>query len=481
MSALVICASCIDHKPYVCASADQCTRDGVTGVCEPEGFCSFADSGCDTGWRFVDDAGDGLGGTCVPARCGAVGNSCCGTGEGEASCIEGAYCDGSNTCATCVTDVAMGREHGCALRYDGTVWCFGADDVGQLGYGMTSDMPSAMPHQVLVLSTGAPITDVIALGAGRDHTCAVRADGSVWCWGDDGQGQLGDGGTMDQLAAVPATLASDSSPLTGVAEVDGGDCTTCARRGDGSVLCWGCNSAGQLGDGTIVTPRPRAAPVLVEAGGAELTGATALAVGGWGHSCALAGNRALCWGWGIGVGNNTETNSLRAVDIVDAVSVAAGRGHTCIAKGDGSAWCWGSEDFSRLGNGTGDGWDGMNQLTPTQVLASIEGAPITGIASVAAGAVGCALTTDGTALCWGDDRYGQAGTVDPGKTPLPVQSRAGGALTGVDEIFAHFTRTCARMQDGRILCWGKNHKGQLGDGTYVNRGAPVALTAVSCP
>ena len=228
-------------------------------------------------------------------------------------------------------------------------------------------------------------------------------------------------------------------------------------------------------------PRLRAAPVLTALGGAPLGSIASISVGGWGQACArTTADRGLCWGDGGSVGHGIMDDALVPVDVIDAVSIAAGMGHVCAAKADGSAWCWGSEDHSRIGNGTGDGWDGGSQLTPTPVLDAIGGAPITGIRSVAAGAVSCAVTTGGAALCWGDDKYGQAATLDNVKTPEPVQARAGGHLTGVDRIWAHYTRTCAQLVDGRVTCWGKNNLGQLGDGTFVNRGAPTTL-AVSCP
>jgi alpha-tubulin suppressor-like RCC1 family protein len=389
-----------------------------------------------------------------------------------------------------VTDVAHGLTHSCFLRYDSTIWCSGINESGQLGNGGTATLPTSTAVQVRD-STNAAITDAIALGNGGLHSCAIRADRTVWCWGhnnvcDNGGSQLGNGETGSSDVAVQVVRAGDDQPLTDIVEVYGSFCHTCARDMAGGVWCWGDNFAGQLGDGTTVA-QEAAVPVLVAMGGAPFSGATSLTVGD-SHNCVRTANdEVFCWGRNQQgqLGNGDTTGAQRAVptkiDQLTAISVSAGRFHTCAVESDNTISCWGSNKHGRLGNGEGArDSDTLNEFSPIRVLAEIGGSAFTGAAQVEGGAMSCALGTDGTAYCWGMNAYGQTGNAGQ-FVPAPVLGTDGAPLGGVTRIIGRYHRACAFLVTGELVCWGRNDGGQLGDGTLVNHGLATPGAGPTCP
>jgi alpha-tubulin suppressor-like RCC1 family protein len=463
-------------KPYVCSSDEQCVDHGVQGMCAPQGFCGFPDSTCTSGYRFESEAGGGLAGTCVviPAQCGGVGQACC---PSEQPCGGNAFCQ-SGTCAACVTDVAFGQHFSCALKYDHSVWCSGENGSGQLGLGMIT---TPLTARVQVIDASGPIMDATSLGAGRSHACALRAGGSVWCWGENSQGQLGNGVPLTppptaSLVAVQV-VKSDMTPLTGISVVRAGEGHSCALDGNGGMWCWGGNFAGQLGDGST-TGRSTAAQVM--SGGAPMTGVVQVSVGG-NHNCARTeDNMARCWGQnGQGqLGDGTTMNQSAPTPIYPSKSIAAGMWHSCGVQMDGTIKCSGESWKARLGHGETN--DDGNQPQPVTVLKSLGGDSLSGAIAVAAGGVSCALMADHTAVCWGDSQYGQDGNGAGGGNPLPVITEDGKVLTDIDSLVAGHPHVCAKRTNGELLCWGRNQNGDLGDGTTINRGFPSPLK-VACP
>jgi len=441
---------------YVCTSNTECVSNGVAGVCEAEGFCAFPDPSCESGQRFEPNAGGGLAGECTVA-CGGVGQACC---DNENACTPGASCT-AGTCAACVTDIGLGRRFSCALHANGAVWCTGDNAQGQLGVGAAGE-PTSTPRQVTD-STSALIADATAIGAGREHACAVRTNGEVWCWGAN----------FGNLAVQ--IQKTDATPLTGIVEVQAGYFFSCGRDGDGNVWCWGDNGSGQLGDGTV-TPRAQAAQVP------NLTGIASLTVGAL-HVCATDGANAVsCWGEnGNGqIGDNTTTDAVNPIHVMDSLKVSAGMWHTCGAQGDGTILCWGWSGHGRLGYGKGAQYEGGNELVPVMVIDQSQMAPFGGATAVSAGGQTCAITSDTHVWCWGDDAYGQTGTGVGSVVPVEVTLDDRAPLSGVDRLITHFAHACAHRSDGTFVCWGRNTEGALGDGTLLNRGLATPLTA-SCP
>jgi alpha-tubulin suppressor-like RCC1 family protein len=497
--ATVAALGCAKTNPYACTDSTQCILGGEPGVCEPHGFCSFADSECAGGWRFEPNAGNGLGGTCTdmapPADaridspilpdaamlCGGVGQMCCT--EGAPACGDNGFCQ-AGTCAACLTDLAIGHRFSCFLKYDRTVWCAGQNFAGQLGAGDTGGPDLAMPVQVRD-ATGM-ITDATAAAAGIDFACAVRAGGSVWCWGGGDSGELGDGATLPAASDIAVrVIVSGGAPLANIVEIGAGYSHVCARDATGEVWCWGDND-GALGDGTT-TSRNVAAKVLGSAGGAPFTGATKLVVGG-DHACALKGSDAWCWGENYDgqLGNGTLTNVLVPANAGSSTAVGLGNEHSCWVRADSSVQCSGDNGHGVLGNGEGGDQSNDEEQSVVSVLAAVGGAPFTGVRQVfGGGANTCALMQDGRVACWGDNKYGQMGGGTASNTPRYVmRATATGAvqLTGAEQLLGKWTRYCTRNARGEYWCWGKGTSGEFGDNKYTARGfAQPLASGVTCP
>jgi alpha-tubulin suppressor-like RCC1 family protein len=263
---------------------------------------------------------------------------------------EGELGDGTTTIRTTPVDVSglsSGVEaisadghHTCALMATGGVKCWGENDYGQLGDGTTKNRTT--PVDVSGLSSG-----VAAVSAFGDHTCALMDTGGVKCWGDNGDGQLGDGTTHRRLTPVDVSGLSSS-----VLAVTAGGVHTCALMVSGGVKCWGWNGVGQLGDGTR---RTRTTPVDVSG----LSSGVGAISAGSDHTCSLmVSGGAKCWGWNsVGeVGDGTTTTRTTPVDVSGLSSgvaaISAGAYHTCALMDTGGAKCWGDNAYGDLGDGT---------------------------------------------------------------------------------------------------------------------------------
>jgi alpha-tubulin suppressor-like RCC1 family protein len=307
--------------------------------------------------------------------------------------------DQESTSATDWAQVGAGQNHSCAVKTDGTLWCWGADWNGQLGNGADGDQTS--PDQE---STSA--TDWAQVSAGQSHTCAVKTDGTLWCWGTDLFGVLGNGADGSQIDPD-----QESTSATDWAQVSASGSHTCAVKTDGTLWCWGGDGSGQLGngaDGDQTSPDQ------------ESTSATdwAQVSAGSSHTCAVkTGGTLWCWGadWDGQLGNGADGSQTdpdqESTAATDWAQVSAGGSHTCAAKTAGTLWCWGRDSDGQLGNGA---------TTGTQVSPSQESTTATDWAQVSTGdATTCAVKTGGTLWCWGRDFSGQLGAGLPqGDSPI---------------------------------------------------------------
>ena len=251
----------------------------------------------------------------------------------------------------------------------------------------------ATPLVVAVMVVGAGASaeaggqTATGIGAGGDHTCVVSSDTTVWCWGSDNNGQLGDGttGGADYVSLVPLQVQTGSGALSGVKAVSLGYSFSCALKTSGTVWCWGTDDLGELGDGTMGdTHHERLLPVQVKKGSGHLTGVTA---------------------------------------------ISAGQDHVCALVGDKTAWCWGYDGYGALGDGT-TGDSGGRRLSPVHVRNGSDTAALADIKAISSGGRHtCALKTDGTLRCWGEDRYGALGDGTTGDgshlRKLPVEVKKG--------------------------------------------------------
>jgi alpha-tubulin suppressor-like RCC1 family protein len=267
--------------------------------------------------------------------------------------------------------LTMGRLHECALLAQGTIECWGSNFSGALGTGDTSDTDALAPNNPPTTVLG--ISDAIGISAADSTTCATLASGTVQCWGANWLGQLGDGTRMDRPAPVVV------SGLSNVASVCTGWGFGCAARADGGVQCWGGNWLGQLGDGTL-TDSPN--PVVVTG----ITTAQAITCGE-SHACALLDDGSIqCWGandYALGdaeltrdcVGGKGEFEAtqptrcsgtpVQAPDVGAPTAIAGGNNSTCALLSDGSVQCWGENGLGQLGDGTT-----TDSYSPVRVMAA---------------------------------------------------------------------------------------------------------------
>jgi alpha-tubulin suppressor-like RCC1 family protein len=437
-------AACAGAPTYKCQTNAQCIDSaGATGICEADSYCSFADNSCSaTSRRYAEGAGDGKAGTCVaPAASGCIGA------------------------------VAGGEDHFCAVRNDGTVWCWGANDVGQLGDGSTTDRV-----QPVKVATPAGKT-FLEVAASENHTCALAVDKTVWCWGGNDVGQLGvvdtngdpvgDSSVPVQVKIVTGTPPSLTFTPLLAKNMSAGGKHVCAVDTAGGVLCWGENADGQCGqlppsEGGVddaLTPTP--VPGLAE-------GAVAVAVGDE-HSVSLKDDGSVyAFGGNANgqLGNGTTNDSYMPIQskITSVTSLAVGDEHTCAIKSDGSIWCWGYG--SAIGLSTE-----ADQPMPQRAL--------TGKSLWAGGSAfqTCAVQADNF-MCWGQNDEGQVGIgkLDPATILTPTSA----LLATVAHVGAATSATCAVTSEGQLWCWGANDRGQLAQGAVGESSAIPLRVNFAC-
>lgn len=286
-----------------------------------------------------------------------------------------------------VAQVSPGAGHTCAVMNSGSVYCWGSNTLGQLGDG--SNSTSTSPVQVY------GIGDAIAVTTGWYHSCAVHASGTVDCWGAD---------YVSNYGAWPYDMG-----LTDIVKIVAAGPSTCALDISGAVWCWGGNYAGQLGNGTY-TDSPY--PVLV-----GLSGAANAISGGWGSYCATSANgTAQCWGMnsagelGAGYTSSSEPNPVAVTVVSDIVEMSVSLGYACaLLDNDGHAYCWGSNYGGQLGDGTT-----TSSLTAVQQGVAGGAYPLTHLGH-SSGDVSCGIHSHGgTAFCWGNNSTGGVGNYPNG-------------------------------------------------------------------
>jgi alpha-tubulin suppressor-like RCC1 family protein len=315
--------------------------------------------------------------------------------------------------------LSAGGAHTCAVKRDGSLWCWGRLYSSSHAVDPVLDR-FGRPARVEQLGA-----DVAEVSAGQNHTCARKRDGTLWCWGGNYQGELGQGARDDRLHAPEQVTALGDR----VVEIAAGWDRTCARDRDRRVWCWG-----DAPDGN----KPEAPPPTVIDALGEATGGLAA---GQGFVCARRGDGTLwCEDDDFLFLRPRANGGVRQVEALGTATarIAAGRHYACASGLDGALWCWGSEERVV----------GAVRKASAKILPSGSG-----VVDVAAGDDhACALMQDGTLWCWGSNDHGQLGdgTTTSRATPAPVAA----LKETVVEVAAGSHHTCVRTSQGSVWCWG---------------------------
>ncbi|KPA15065.1 RCC1 repeat-containing protein [Candidatus Magnetomorum sp. HK-1] len=352
-----------------------------------------------------------------------------------------------NTCSyAAVPSIAAGGSHTLALMEDGTVWAWGYNEYGQLGDYSTEN--KTIPVQVKDLN------DVTAIAAGTDHSLALKQDGTVWAWGWNKYGQLGDTSTSNK--SIPVQVKD----LNNVTAINAGFGHSLALKQDGTVWAWGRNDYGQLGDSSTTN---KSIPVQVK----DIDDVTAIAPGYY-HSLALKQDGTVwAWGWnyfGQLGDSSTENKSIpvQVKDLSDVTFIAAAGYHSLALKQEGTVWAWGDNGNGQLGDSSTE-----DKSKPVKVK------DLNGVIAIAAGlSHSLALKQDGTAWAWGKNKYGQLGDSSTENKSIPVQVKD---LNDITAIAAGSGHSLALKKDGTVWAWGYNESGQLGDSSTSSKSIPVQV------
>ncbi len=344
-------------------------------------------------------------------------------------------------------DVATGAYHTCALKTDGRLFCWGRGKYGVLGTDSTAN--SLVPVQE---STAA--NDWKQASLGLQHSCALKTDGRLFCWGSGEYGVLGTGSTANSLVPVQESTAANDWK-----QISANSLSTCALKTDGRIFCWGHSEYGQLGNNSTTD-------ILAPMQESSAASDWAHVSSSGSHTCALkTDGRVFCWGDNDNgqLGNDSTVNSSVPVQESTAANdwkqIAAGTDITCALKMDGQLWCWGSGILVEAR---------FYSLVPEQ-----EPTRATDWSQVSLGVqYACALKTNGTLYCWGWGGNGRLGIGSTEDTKVPTQE-----ITGASDWALVSTRqcTCGLKSFGRIACWGHNEYGQVGNNDTTDVLAPVYI------
>ena len=332
----------------------------------------------------------------------------------------------------------------------GFMFSWGPNASGQLG-------DSTLVSKSSPVSVMGGFTDWCQISTATTHSAAVRGNGTLWTWGSNTCGQLGDNTGIGSSSPVQVV-----GGVTSWRQVSVGNAHTAAVRTNGTLWTWGGNSLGQLGDNTTVS---KSSPVSVVGGFTDWCQVSA----GSSHTLAIRTNCTL-WTWGDNasgkLGDNSVVNKSSPVLVVggfaDWVSVSAGGDHTVAVRGNGTLWAWGNNTTGKLGDNTA-----VSKSSPVSVVGGF-----TDWCQVSAGYQHtAAVRSNGTLWAWGCNNCGQLGdnTIVSKSSPVSVV----GGFTDWCQVSATFANhNIALRMDGTLWSWGCNSNGQLGSGTIVNRSSP---------
>jgi alpha-tubulin suppressor-like RCC1 family protein len=356
-------------------------------------------------------------------------------------------------------EVKTGLAFTCALNLQHKIYCWGSNSEGQLGNGTQSNDPTTEP---ILVTTATGLVSPASLFLGAKHACAIQGS-DIYCWGKNKEGELGDGTTANSFVPI---LVTKITGLIHPANMALGSYHTCAIQGN-SIYCWGYNEYGQLGNGT--TNDITKTPMLVTTS-TGLTKPTQLAAGG-NSTCSLSNNIAYCWGYNLEgqLGDGTTIDRWiptlvnRTTGLTHASQIALNTAHAC-AISNGQAYCWGYNLEGQLGDGTT-----IDRWIPTLVNRTTG---LLDVTEIAVGGLHTCAVTNGETYCWGLNSSGQIGnntTTVQFNTPTAVSQGTG--LYNATSIDLGDNYTCG-VSNNTIYCWGDNYTGELGNGTETDAKVP---------
>ncbi|MBK8256114.1 MAG: hypothetical protein IPK82_26025 [Polyangiaceae bacterium] len=434
-----------------------------TAVCSADATCmdtpGYYECQCKPGYE-----GDGK--TCTDIdECVTLVNDCdpnavCTNTPGSFSCACPAGYEGDGkVCNARYTLVTSGPFHSCAIRQEGTIWCWGLNTSGQVGTG-TSDAFFVRPVSI------GDAKDWQLVTAGSAYTCALAQTGKVSCWGNNSFGQLGDGTIVAKTSPVPGATAFSDWTM-----IDAGTSHACGIRQGGIAMCWGRNNVGQIGDGTKDnngdgTADNELSPVAVAGGGTYLTVSA-----GSDFSCGVRTDHTL-WCWGLNssrqLGDGTTTEAAAPVQekskATDWTTVDTGNAWACAVKQNGTRYCWGVNNFAQGGDGTQ-----AAIVEPEQGDAVAEGKAV----QLGWDAAACGIRDAGSVHCWGDGSLGQA--AQSGAESIALSPTQVGTDADWKSISAGLRTVCGVRASGELLCWGTTSRGALASGFSADRSEPTLV------
>jgi alpha-tubulin suppressor-like RCC1 family protein len=383
---------------------------------------------------------------------------------------------------TLFSDFAIGSQYACAIMAGaGDIYCWGNAGLteGQLGgaiVGATPLIGGTIARSGITAFTTGVAKEFKSIVAGDAHTCALAADGKVYCWGRGSSGQLGNGASVQSATPVLVSTGGISN-FDGFVQIAAGGNTTCALQANGDVYCWGAGTDGQLGSGVVDSNLP----VKVDTSGLTgFRGFASVSVG-FTHACARSiDSKVYCWGDSSNgkLGQSSPTSPVATVEaslgipLQNIVSLSVGDNHTCAVNASGQMFCWGQESADgRLGDG---GTVSSTQPVTVQTSSLLSKNSYVQIASGEGHS--CAVTSAGLVQCWGTGTSGQLGSgVANSNVPRPLTTGALPAGTFFQEVTAGTNFSCGLTTSGDVYCWGANESGQLGNNTMTSSAGPLAV------
>lgn len=351
-----------------------------------------------------------------------------------------------------LASISAGASATCGVTPDGKGYCWGNGQFGALGNGDTvNNQPTPVPVQ-----GGLTFAHI---DAGNAFACGLTTGGSIYCWGYNGFGQIGDGSTAthpDTFFVGADYIAVSASKFYG---------HTCGVKTGGAAYCWGANGQAQVGNGSQSLNHPTPDSVR---GGLSFTTISAGA-GGF-HTCALTANGApYCWGNNGSGALGDSTTTLRMVPTavfggLTFATISTGGAHTCGITTAGAAYCWGLNNLGQLGNN-----DTVRSIIPVPVSGGFTFATIS-----AGGQHTCAVTTTHVGYCWGENDNGQVGDGTQG-TQRWTPTLVAGNLSFESISAGDYLHTCGVTTSHAAYCWGAGGDGRLGDGKANSSNTPVLV------